>query len=282
MKKTNYQKITSVLIVITLGLLSMVSMAACEREAWDCPECGNKGNTDNYCGWCGHPAPWRGTSVSAAGLSVGDIIPFGTYPQTKEGTDQTPIEWIVLDYDETNHKALLLSKYGLDTVVYYNKAWAEITWEQCTLRTWLNGEFLENAFSMAEQSAILITNVDNGPDQGYKGWNTNGGNNTQDQIFLLSYAEANRYLGVTYDDRNNMKSRAAPTAYAVAKGAWIKTGYKTENGKTAGWWWLRSPGSSPYFAAAVDWGGSLQLKSVENEHIIVRPALWINLESDLF
>ena len=63
MKKTNCQKIASILIVITLGLLFMVSMAACEREAWDCPECGNKGNTDNYCGVCGHPAPEEKESV---------------------------------------------------------------------------------------------------------------------------------------------------------------------------------------------------------------------------
>ena len=28
---------------------------------------------------------------------AGSIVTFGTYPQTAEGTDLTPIEWIVLD-----------------------------------------------------------------------------------------------------------------------------------------------------------------------------------------
>ena len=151
---------------------------------------------------------------------VGSVVIFGIYPQTKKGTDQTPIEWIVLDYDETNHKALLISKYGLDAVPY-NKKYKEITWEQCTLRAWLNGKFLKKAFSAKERTAILITDVDNSSGQGYSKWNTNGGNNTQDRVFLLSYAEANRYLAVTYDDSNNTKSRVTPTAYAIAQGAWL-------------------------------------------------------------
>ena len=46
--------------------------------------------------------------------TAGSIVTFGRYPQTKDGTDETPIEWIVLEVDRVNHRALLLSKYGLD------------------------------------------------------------------------------------------------------------------------------------------------------------------------
>ena len=54
-------------------------------------------------------------------VSIGQIVTLGHYPQTAEGTDQTAIEWIVLDYDEVNHKALLLSRYGLDAMAYNKK-----------------------------------------------------------------------------------------------------------------------------------------------------------------
>ena len=51
-------------------------------------------------------------------LEVGSYISFGTYPQTESGNDATPIEWLVLDYDEDNNRALLLSRYGLDAKPY--------------------------------------------------------------------------------------------------------------------------------------------------------------------
>ncbi len=97
------------------------------------------------------------------------------------------------DYDRKENKALLLSKYGLDAKPY-NAEEGDATWEKCSLRSWLNGEFLQSAFSADEQTAILTTAVDNSNSQGLHNsrWDEDGGNNTQDQIFLLSYAEANR------------------------------------------------------------------------------------------
>ncbi len=225
------------------------------------------------------------TAASEAKLApyktIGSIVTFGIYPQTTGGTDQTPIEWIVLDYDETNHKALLLSRYGLDAKPYNMKK-RSVTWETCSLRAWLNGEFLTKAFSAAEQSAILTTAVDNSAGQGYSEWDTNGGNNTRDQVFLLSYAEVNLYLGVTYDDSQNKKSRVAPTAYAIAQGAFTSSSNQTADGSAAGWWWLRSPGFNQFIAAFVYIGGSLGRSGVRYDGGAVRPALWLNLESDIF
>ena len=124
--------------------------------------------------------------------------------------------------------------------------------------------------------------MDNSQNQGYSKWETNGGNNTQDYLFLLSYAEANKYLGVTYSDRNNTKSRVAPTAYAKAQGAWTSDIYKTADGEAAGWWWLRSPGNYQIDAASVRSDGSLRDRNVHREDVVVRPAFWLNLESDIF
>ena len=210
---------------------------------------------------------------------TGKCIVFGHYPQTKDGKDNTPIEWMILDRD--GQRALVVSKYGLDAQPY-KKDYTSLTWETCTLRTWLNGTFYNKAFSSAEQAAILTTNVDNSKNQCYSGWNTSGGNNTQDKVFLLSYAEANKYFGVTHDTTSNTKSRVAPTAYAIAQGAYTHSSNKTADGTDAGWWWLRSPGFYQSSAAGVRTDGSLNYYRVDDDSGSVRPALWVNLESTIF
>lgn len=214
-----------------------------------------------------------------AKFAVGNYVTFGTYPQTKAGNDATPIEWLVLARD--GDKALLISRYALDAQPY-NKDYTSVTWETCTLRTWLNGTFYNKAFSSAEQAAILTTNVDNSKNQCYSGWSTSGGNNTQDKVFLLSYAEANKYFGVTYDNSSNTKSRVAPTAYAIAQGAWTDSFDKTADRADAGHWWLRSPGNYRDYAASVYTNGSLFGANVDANSGSVRPALWVNIEAGIF
>ena len=161
------------LIAVLVAVVTVTGL--CEHSAWDCPECGKKGNTRKFCGECGHPAPTNDEGLTektgSGSVAVGDIITFGTYPQTSEGTDQTPIEWIVLDVQD--EKALLLSRYGLDAKPY-NKEYTDITWEKCSLRTWLNDEFMKSAFTPKERSAILLTAVNNSASQGYSKWSTSG------------------------------------------------------------------------------------------------------------
>ena len=214
-----------------------------------------------------------------AKFTVGNYVTFGEYPQTAAGEDMTPIEWLILA--RYGNKALLISRYGLDAQPY-NTDFTDVTWETCTLRTWLNGTFYNKAFSSAEQAAILTTDVDNSKNQCYSGWSTNGGKNTQDKVFLLSYAEANKFFGVTYNNSSNTKSRVAPTAYAIAQGTGKNSSYKTADGIDAGWWRLRSPGVSQYDAAYVSTDGSLYANRVNVGSGSVRPALWVNLESGIF
>ena len=86
-------------------------------------------------------------------VSPGDIMTFGHYEQDGDLSDGTEnIEWTVLDVQENS--ALLISRYGLDSV-QYNTERAEVTWETCSLREWLNGDFLCAAFSEEEQETII-------------------------------------------------------------------------------------------------------------------------------
>jgi len=127
-------------------------------------------------------------------VKVGDILYHGRYQQaTDKSSKPEAIAWRVLATE--NGKALVIAGKCLDCQPY-NKKRVAITWETCTLRRWLNEEFLNRAFSASEQQAIATTTVINKDSTKYK---TKGGNNTQDKIFLLSHEEAVRYFAKDSD-----------------------------------------------------------------------------------
>ena len=216
-------------------------------------------------------------------VQSGDVVTFGHYPHTEAGDDSTPIEWLVLDVQAD--RVLLISRYGLD-VKPYNALNTDITWENSTLRAWLNSVFLDNAFSADERTAILVTDVDNSIDQGYGKYkySTDVGGNTLDSVFLLSWAEANRYFGVRHSDVwgfENTKACMEPTAYAVKKGTYPHYSIvQIPDGPYAAWW-LRSPGFENDRALLVLIDGNVYYRGVAWS-ACVRPALWLNLEAGVF
>ena len=210
---------------------------------------------------------------------AGQTIRFGRYEQDGNGANgPEEIEWMVLDVQ--GDKCLLLSKLGLDSIPYHDVE-VNVTWEGCSLRDWLNNSFLKTAFTAEEQSRIIPTAVDNSTAQGY--WGTYSGGDTWDRIFLLSYLEAFRYLGVTEYYEDNLMSRVEPSVFALQRGA--KTyEFRTSEGKAAGVWWLRSPGKKQTSAAEVYADGALTWCVVHDPKkfagVCVRPALWYSLTGD--
>lgn len=265
-------------MILWLWALFCSQDAEAEQTPWDCPDCGRTGITRNYCGGCGHPAPWveenSGKLLWDEFKKVGSIVKFGHYEQDNNlNNGPEEIEWVVLDVQEG--KSLLLSKYGLDVEPYHTFL-EVITWEGCSLRDWLNNVFLKAAFASEEQTAILVTTVDNSSEQNKGYYGTSGGNNTQDQVFLLSYQEVyNMYL------KSDNSRKCIPTKYAEANGAYMSNTVKVE-GHSTGWWWLRSPGDHLSSALRVLDDGLCGSSSVIHIRDCVRPAFWINLESEIF
>ena len=135
-----------------------------------------------------------------------------------------------------------------------------------------NTSFLNGAFSQAERSAILVTDVDNSIEQGIDYDGVTGSNNTQDWVFLLSYHETEIY----FDSR---EARACtPTAYAVARGAAKSSGRGALNGVSLTVWWLRSPGGFPCSAVYQFYDGGRESDYVDYDSWAVRPAMWVSLE----
>ena len=200
---------------------------------------------------------------------IGDYIYFGSYEQDNNATNgKEDIEWLGLD--KQDNKIFVISKYALDAKSY-NKEWENITWENCTLRSWLNNDFYNAAFNEKDKLAIIQAEVpaSKNPEHG-----TNPGNSTTDNVFLLSIDEANKYF------LSNSDRQCAASDYAIAQGAWISSTY-TVDGKAACWWRLRSPGRYQRNAADVLSDGSVfpDGSCVHFDSICVRPALWINFEA---
>ena len=177
-------------------------------------------------------------------VSCRKVIKFGF----NNGRD---IEWIILEDDE--NEMFLLSK---DVIVSkaYNEGRNDTTWEDCSLRKWLNKEFYQRAFTKDEQARINKTNLINVPNR-VSG--LNGGNETEDKVFLLSVHEAELYFG---------------------KGMAEKATAKDVDGRYTYSWWLRSPGLYGNQAAFIDTSGYLSDLGdyVDIDTYGVRPAMWIS------
>lgn len=215
--------------------------------------------------------------------TVGNIVRFGHYEQDGVSTNgKEDIKWIVLAYDATTNKALLLSKYILDDKQFgekrtstsyknYGKRLDPIYpgWADSSVRKWINNTFITNAFSTEEQSQISTTTVST-PD--YKYYNgsigASGGPNTQDKVFLLSSEEVKKYV-------KNSDTTAAPTQYAVQQGTSTSSYEETTEGLASGSWWFRNPRSSS--EAYMQFNDGLLYADVDFKEGI-RPALWIILQ----
>ncbi len=200
--------------------------------------------------------------ASFSNISIGSTVKFGYYEQdnnTSNGKEE--IEWKVLAIE--GNKALITSEYALDCQRYMYTTGT--TWEECTLRTWLNEIFYNAAFGTDHQKMIVNFTVTADRNPRYS---TSPGKNTTDKVFLLSITEINRYFS------SDSARQCRGTAYCYARGT-----YKADNGNCC--WWLRSPGSSSGNAAFVDTDGSVygNGRSVSYANLAVRPALWINLGS---
>ncbi len=202
-------------------------------------------------------------------VKVGDYILFGAYEQDNNISNGVEdIEWLVLEIKDG--KALVISKYALDCQPY-NRSYTDVTWETCTLREWLNNDFINAAFLDEEKAMIptVTVSADKNPD--YNSYRSYPGNATKDKIFLLSITETNKYFN------SDSAKQCEPTDYAVAKGAW-----ESKRGNCS--WWLRSPGSYQFMAAFVNSGVGIEGDGFEVVHgsFAVRPALWIDLNSVIF
>ena len=170
----------------------------------------------------------------------GDIITFGTYEQDgnlANGTED--IEWIVITRD--GNKALVISKYCLEQMPF-NTTLASVTWKNSTIRTWLNNDFYNNAFSSEERSKIFDTTF------------ATDGVETTDKVFLLDEEDAS-FLPLS-----------------------IRKAKATDHVSTTHcYWFLRNTGSASN-AAYVSYDGELGYYENVDREWWIRPVMWIDVD----
>ncbi|MBR5996156.1 MAG: hypothetical protein IK026_06235 [Eubacteriaceae bacterium] len=185
---------------------------------------------------------------------IGSYFVFGAFEQDNNTSNgKEDIEWIVLARE--GDRVLLVSRYALDCQPYNTslKTW-DTNWETCSLRKWLNGTFLNYAFTESERSMIPMT--------GYETVNFT----TTDQVFLLTYDEAIKYF------HTDNARQCQGTTYCYARGAYE---YNLNC-----CWWVRTGGMGKYSAGIVFFDGQTSYGVDSGElldDVAVRPALWINL-----
>ncbi len=203
----------------------------------------------------------------------GNRVYFGRYEQDNNyANGKEPILWRVLEVTEDS--VLLLSEYGLESK-NINDYFVNVTWENCTLRTWLNETFLNTAFTNQEISVILDSNIHT-PDN--EEWGTSGGNDTVDKVFLLSVKEA---TNPNYGFYSNFLERSVSRTVKNTKYARFNDGYVNKtNGNTC--WWLRSPGCDRQFAYFFTNGSGTYSYFVGRRNDAVRPAIRLKLSDISF
>lgn len=195
----------------------------------------------------------KSSAPFANGLKVGDVVTLGTFEQDGDDINGAePVEWDVIG--EKNGSYLLISHYVLtnkefedgmaDTTIDandYSGSSGLITWENSSIRRWLNEEFYYTTFSDEEKDYILTVKNQNTDFPKYAHDNPEafhqespllsyGCEATEDTVFLLSVDEFDEYFKPkTYSD-GVFSGRAycpeafvSPTIYAMYQGIDIRT-----------------------------------------------------------
>lgn len=206
-------------------------------------------------------------------LLVGDSVWLGYYEQDgNPNNGKEEIEWVVLEYDADKNQAFVISKYCLDTISFdFNSA----SWQDSSIRKWLNNDFISSAFSVEERTCLLETKIEIPMDYSEREASTK---TITDYIFLLDYEEATKSFV------SNAARQGTPTEYCRQRGCYDPERYayehntdckEVEKGHT--WWWLRSEGIDPSRAGNVVSAGTVGTygglkNSTEGT---IRPAMWI-------
>ena len=203
-----------------------------------------------------------------------EMAPPVEFEQVNFGTHS----WLVLE--RQGDRMLLLSEYILFEMAYANRRGSN-TWEDSSLREYLNHDFIYTF--TPEERALIIPVINENPNN--PRFNTDGGSDTEDLMFILSLEEVLKYFGDSGERRR--------------RGALINDIYNARriapdiNGNCdRAAWWVRTPGSGNMRVVRVNqWGmgsarGSISISgdnsslwlegtTSTSSDVGVRPAMWV-------
>ncbi|MCL2577284.1 MAG: DUF6273 domain-containing protein [Defluviitaleaceae bacterium] len=206
--------------------------------------------------------------IHDSGIGSG-VISSGSYANVGSTIRIGGINWRILEI--MGKRALVISEDIIGTKWYHDND-TGTSWANCGLRQYLNGTFY-NAFSAREKSRIAKVKINN-PKNPWFG--TNGGNDSLDNIFLLSIDEVLKYFGDSYQIRKK------PTSAGNFDDQYNEGRIAQNTNRKNHWWWLRSPGFSTNRAVFISPTGSFFvyggiINGGNNTSGGIRPAMWVNI-----
>lgn len=200
-----------------------------------------------------------------------EYVTFGSYPTDEDGTVR-PIVWRVLKNEKG--EAYLLSEYILFAAPVHGDYEHYQGWEASDLYNYLNGTFLNDAFTAEEQSALLVRTEDNA---------------------LVTLITSDEMKDASLGFSSNSARLCASTAWASVAvdppifelpsyNYWKETKnqphlYKySKGGKKYSPWWSRTRSADyPHEQRRVMDEGKIGRISVGNSDLGVRPAIHVDL-----
>lgn len=129
------------------------------------------------------------------GIAVGNIVSFGNY------------KWKII---EINKNGTLMICQDFKENHPFNREWKSITWNQCSLRKWLNDEYLRSNFSLEEIKYIMnsknFTKVD---DELFPGVSEE----TLDKVFIFDLNQYDNYKHLIDENESQWMLRTTSPIY---------------------------------------------------------------------
>ncbi len=187
-------------------------------------------------------APWFQPYDKAAGYHY---VAFGSYPYEKDGTVR-PILWRMLRQE--GGRVYLLSEYLIEVSRLHSVAFGYPGWDKADLNLWLNGEFIDKAFTPAEAAALTEE-----PELG--------------RVSLPSDADIkDKALGFDSDQSR----RAIGSPWADSRGLFF---YRHKGHSP---YWTRTPSTKDFAHRTTKLEGNIGYLGVTADDLGVRPVIWLD------
>lgn len=187
-------------------------------------------------------APWFQPYDKTAGYHY---VAFGSYPYEKDGAVR-PILWRMLRQE--GGRVYLLSEYLIEVSRLHSVAFGYPGWDKADLNLWLNGEFIDKAFTSAEAATLTEE-----PELG--------------RVSLPSDADIkDKALGFDSDQSR----RAIGSPWADSRGLFF---YRHKGHSP---YWTRTPSTKDFAHRTTKLEGNIGYLGVTADDLGVRPVIWLD------
>lgn len=196
------------------------------------------------------------------GFYIGKTIQLGQYEQDNDqATTEEPINWKIKNIMGNN--ALIVSENYLDYMSYNDSNEENSSWENSSLRSWLNTSFLGENFSPKELSCIYVI-PQKTKKESYKLLGKEK-ESTKDAVFFIKSSQIFRFFFL---------EKVEPSKYALAKYEADDSEYKEMEA------WTRTPvkDSQMVVTAGKKSIGYFRAYSTQNNEAFVYPVMCIDLK----